>query len=164
ARATGSIKIPPAVMTPDTNFRLTSCLLGSDDCRPFLQLLREALGHPNSVSAPKFLHDFASSDGQQNQFWESMVYDFWIVGDDNGRKPLATRDAVVNKFAASAFTFFDGTAVPSALWGQWVPAEANLSLNTTSVAQFTFDFPLRAIVDAKLGIVLHARGVWLSQV
>jgi hypothetical protein len=160
ARASGSIKIPANLNTGHNNFYLTSCLLGSDHCRPFLVMLKQALGNPNSVGAPKFLHDFASAN---NGYYESMVYDFWVLGNDKGKKPLASRDQAVGRFGNGTFTFFDGTDVPAESWEQWVPPAAQLNLNTTSVTQFPFDFPVTVLFGEKLIVILKTKASWISQ-
>ena len=162
ARASGSIKIPAHLNTGQQNFCLTSCLLGSDHCRPFLIMLKMALGNPNSVSAPKFLHSFIHGSNGVDLF-ESMLYDFWIAGNDAGRKPLATRAEAVSKFGTGTFKFFDGTDVPVDRWGQWIPPEAKLTLdpNPLAMAESIFDVPVTLPFPGHHKEIL--RGHWLSQ-
>jgi hypothetical protein len=160
ARASGSIKIPPEVMTATTNVRLSGCQLGTDDVRPVLRMFKEALGFPNTVSAHKFLHVVASPDGQE--YWESLLYDFWVLGDDGGKSPLPSRDAAVAKFTSASFKFFDGTSVPAANWAKWIPPAAQLNLKTSSSVQTTFEFLMTAEVGANPVAVVHARGSWVS--
>jgi hypothetical protein len=157
ARNSGNIRIPANLNTGHTNVCLTSCLLGSDDCRPFLQLLKMALGNPNSVSAPRFLHVYVHPNG--TDLFEAMLYDFWIVGNDGGRKPLTTRDEAVAKFRAGAFKYFDGTDVPADSWAQWVPPAAQLKFDTAGQDESIFHVP----VLLQSGAFEMQEAHWLSQ-
>lgn len=161
ARASGSIKIPAQLNTGHQNFCLTSCLLGSDDCRPLLQMLKMALGNPNSVSAPKFLHSFVYGSNGVDLF-EWMLYDFWIAGNDAGRKPLTTRAEAVSKFGAGGFKLFDGSAIPVERWEQWIPPAAQLNFNPPALAETIFDFPVTLPFPGHHKEILHG-GHWLSE-
>jgi hypothetical protein len=163
ARASGSIKIPPALNPANANVRLSGCQLGTDDVRPVLQMFKEALGNPNSVTAHKFLHVMASPDGQE--YWESLLYDFTVLGKDSGKQPFASRDEVVAAFVGAHHKFFDDTDVPAGNWAKWVPLPpAPLGLNTSNVFQTTFAFPMTAEIPAGVTSTVHASGTWLSEV
>lgn len=160
ARASGSIKIPANLNTGQQNFCLTSCLLGSDHCRPLLIMLKMALGNPNSVSAPKFLHGFQHGSNGVDLF-EWMLYDFWIVGNDSGKKPLATRAEAVSKFGTGTFKFFDGTDVPVDRWDHWIPPQAQLALDSTVIVEATFAFPVTLPFPGHHKEIID--GHWLSE-
>jgi hypothetical protein len=139
-KASGSISIPTGLRGANTSFRLAGCMIGSEECKPFLTKLKEALGNPKSVSAPKYIHSLSSPDGLG--VYEFMCYAFRIVS----KEALTTRDKVVGAFGTlpdDQKQMLDGTAVPDDNWEKWVPAAAKLNLAPTTGKSFFFDFPVR---------------------
>jgi hypothetical protein len=124
-----SIRIPDDVRSPGTAVRLLSCSIGADECRPFLLLLKSAMGNPTRLTAPRFIHSY-EIQGDQKSVVELMFYDFFVAGANNGRARLATRDAVLGKFVDADLRYFDGTAIDPDLWDTWIPLPARLSLNS----------------------------------
>jgi hypothetical protein len=149
-----TIKIPPGVGSTNSNVRLGSCSLGSS--KPFLTVLKKALGNPKSVSAPRFIHEFAPSPRrflQPTDLYEVLMYEFFVVGKRLGRDPFATRDEVKSAFTGAGFKFYDDTtAVAAYNWDNWIPPEAQLELAPAIRQQIDFDLPLPLVVG----------GSWLS--
>lgn len=130
------INIPPHVLKPTTKFRMVSCLIGTDSCLPYLRLLMQALGNPQRVSAPRFIHTYVSLDGKN--VFEFMKYVFRLMS-----KTLPSRDEIVKKFKAAGnssdpqFRYIDGSKIPDANWEQWVPAASAVNSRT-----YKTDFPV----------------------
>jgi hypothetical protein len=125
--ASQSIRIPSGVKTANTNFRMEMCSLGADNDKPFLRKLKEALGSPKTVSAPRYIHSLSTIDGVS--YYEYMKYEFWAFGLDHGSKPQPNRDAVKAAFAAGGFQFSDGTNIPPANWETWLPVASKINLD-----------------------------------
>ena len=154
-----SIRIPPNVSTPNTSFRLEGCSLGSDGSVPFLQMLKQALGSPKSVSAPRYIHSLHTLDGVN--FYEFMKYEFWIFGKDNGTNALPDRDAVLAAFAAAGYKFSDGSSVPPKSWDDWLPSASKLNLDPT-IPQ-NLEVPIPVTLQKADGLpVPGALGNWVS--
>jgi hypothetical protein len=122
----GSIRIPPSIESPNTNFRLAGCLIGSKECEPFLKMLKQALGNPKSVSAPQYIHAFQTAPDGSSAF-EFMCYAYRIVS----KKALTTRDQVVGMFGNlpdDQKQILGGGTVPDENWEKWVPVAAKLNL------------------------------------
>jgi hypothetical protein len=150
-----TINIPNDVRSASTSVRLLSCSIGADQCIPFLQLLKSAMGNPSSVTAPRFIHTYALSS---DHIYEWMNYEFLVAG----RKPLLTRDAVVGKFGDAGFKYFDGTDIPGDVWEQWVPPAAKLTLKPALGQTVNMDYPVRIPAGSKFAAVLKAPAVWNS--
>src|SRR5664279_5616978 len=137
----GTIRIPPEIKSPNTSFRLAGCLIGSDECLPFLQLLKQALGNPKNVSAPRYIHAFNTAPDGSSAF-EFMNYAFRTVS----KEPLKSRDSVVGSFGNlpdDAIRTLDGTPVDGDKWDQWVPVAAKLKLDPTTSQELPVDFPVK---------------------
>jgi hypothetical protein len=143
--ASKSIQIPVDVATSSTNFRLQGCSLGSEETKPILQMLKQALVNAKSVSAPRYIHSLSSVDGG-NSYYEFMKYEFWTFGplDPDKPKPLPIPDraALLTAFAAVGHKLFDGTAVPQANWDIWAPSAAKINLDPTISQKFAFGVPV----------------------
>ena len=139
-----TIAIPSGVKDALTFVRLKSCLLGTDATQPLLVALRRALGNPALVTSPRYIH--ATFGPYLDGLWEFMLYQFAILGDDLGKNPLKTRDALVAKFAdpASGFKFVDQSNVPGSAWKDWVPAAAKITLAPSSSQDARVPFPVVA--------------------
>ena len=130
------INIPPHVLKPTTNFRMASCLIGTDSCLPMLKLFKQALGNPKSLSAPRYINSYRIFGGKD--VYHFMSYCFALVS-----KTLPARADIVKNFKAAgnssnpAFQFVDGSKIPDQNWDTWVPPAA--AVNSTS---FTFPFPV----------------------
>jgi hypothetical protein len=159
--ASKTINIPNDVRSANTSVRLLSCSIGADECRPFLQLLKSVMGNPSSLTAPRYVHSYGVSPGS---IYEWMNYEFWVTGEDQGRKPLPTRDAVVGKFGDANFQYFDGTDIPGEIWEQWVPPAAKLTLKPAVAQTLAWDFPVRIQIDAKFSALLKATASWIGGV
>jgi hypothetical protein len=113
-----TITIPASVKGPNTSVRLFGCLIGSQNCRPFLTLLKQRFGSPKNVSAPVYVHTTHSPDGGVN-FFEFMKNDFKIFNKDG----FTTRAQLIAAYKGSHQTFLiDGKPVPDANWETWIPA------------------------------------------
>jgi hypothetical protein len=159
--ASKTINIPSSARSPNTSVRLLSCSIGADQCRPFLQLLKSAMGNPKNLTAPRFIHSYGLSP---DSVYESMKYEFLVTGVNQGKAPLPTRDAVVGKFGAASFKYFDGTDIPAEMWEQWVPVAAKLTLKPAVAQVVNTDYPVRIQVDGNLSVVLKDRLTWTSGV
>jgi hypothetical protein len=128
---------------------------------PFLQLLKSVMGHPSSVTAPRFVHEYAVS---ADSIYEWMNYQFLVTGADLGRKPLPTRDAVVGKFGDANFKYFDGTNIPNEMWEQWVPPAAKLSLKPAVAQVVSTDYPVKFQLGRYFSAILKAKATWMNGV
>jgi hypothetical protein len=155
-----TIVVPPGVGTANTNVRLGSCNLGADDIQPFLKMLKQAMGNPKTLSAPRYIHAFHNPNG--TDYWESMRYEFEILGAQGGLAPLASRDAVVGKFGDAKLKLFDGTDVPLENWENWVPPAAQLTLKPNPKQEFDFPFNVQLTLGAVIPAVLDAGALWRS--
>jgi hypothetical protein len=154
-----TIVVPPGVGTANTNVRLGSCSLGADSMQPFLKLMKQALGNPKTLSAPRYLHAFHNPNG--TDYWESMRYEFEVLGTQGGLEPLTTRDSVVGKFGDAAFKLFDTTEVPIENWEHWVPPAAQLNLKPNPNQEFDFPFNVQLTLGG-IPVVLDASARWKS--
>jgi len=55
-----SAKLPTELNKPGTSFRIFGCIIGSDNSLPLLKLLKQTLGNPQAVVAPKYLYGVGS--------------------------------------------------------------------------------------------------------
>ncbi len=129
------INIPPHVLKPTTNFRMASCLIGTDSCLPMLKLFKQALKNPKSVSAPRYLHSYVVDGKDVTEF---MQYAFGLVS-----KTLPNHADIVQNFKAAgnssnpAFRLVDGSKVPDQNWDTWVPPASAVSSRS-----YKFPFPV----------------------
>ena len=156
-----TINIPNTVRSANTSVRLLSCSIGADQCRPFLQLLKSVMGNPSNVTAPRFIHSYGVSP---DSIYEWMNYEFLVMGAEQGKKPLPTRDAVIGKFGDANFKYFDGTDIPGEMWDQWVPSAGKLSLKPAVGQTVSTDYPVRIQVGSNFSAVLKAKVTWRSGV
>ncbi len=155
-----TIKIPAGVGTANSNVRLASCNLGSDESIEVLKVLKQALGNPKSVSAPRFIHSLYHPHG--TDFWEAMAYNFLILGDKSGTEPFTDRDDVVKAFRNAGLKRFDGTPVPAASWDDWVPSSLFLNLDPTTKWEIELNFPVKLVFLGGVTSVLDASRKWIS--
>jgi hypothetical protein len=139
------INIPPHVLKPTTNFRMASCLIGTDTCLPMLKLFKQALGNPKSVSAPRYIDAYMIIGGKD--VYHFMEYCFALVS-----KTLPARADIVKNFKAAgnssdpAFRFVDGSKVPDQNWDTWVPP-------ASAVSSRSFKLPFPVIIGSSLQIL-----------
>jgi hypothetical protein len=156
--ASKTINIPTDARTANTSVRLLSCSIGADPCRPFLLLLKSAMGNPKGLTAPRYIHSYGvSADTSYVHEW--MNYEFLVTG---GAKPLPTRDAVVGKFGDASFQYFDGTEIPGEIWEQWVPAAAKLTLKPAVGQTLKWDFPVTIPIGNGSVVILKTEASWTS--
>ncbi len=174
-----TIKIPSEVNKPDTQFWMLGCLVGTKRCENFLKLLKQALGNPHTVIAPKYVYQLRSvlSKGigatvqgvpDSQGFLENMAYEFRISSKD----ALGSRAEVVQAFQKAndsdppQFVDVNGTKIPSDKWGGWVPPEANLNLKPTTADGIAFDFyaGVRIAVVNGVNLLVNTknRALWIA--
>jgi hypothetical protein len=136
--ASGSILVSGDVMNPGGSFRLLGCLIGSDECLPFLRLLKQALGQAvKTLTASRFVHSFKVAEDGTGVF-EFMKYEHRIMT----KEPLSTRDKVVGTFGnADLRNDLDNSVVPLENWEAWIPAKNVLNLAPATSHNITFDVP-----------------------
>lgn len=112
-----------------TSMALTSMATNLRGCRigaaePFVDKLKEAFGNESPVTAPKHIdevYEFGSVG-----MMELLVYGFSLVS----KTAFADRAAIAAAFDAASLTFKDGSAVPTAMWTDWVPRDVTPGLRT----------------------------------
>ena len=137
----GSIRIPTDIESPNTNFRLAGCLIGSKECEPFLKMLKQALGNPKSVSAPKYIHSFQTAPDGSSAF-EFMCYAYRVVS----KKALTKRDQVLGLFGNlpdDQKQLLGGGTVPDENWDNWIPVAAKLNLAPSTSQDLAFHVPVK---------------------
>jgi hypothetical protein len=129
----GTIQIPASITGTTTNLRFKGCRIGSDDAKPFLELLKKALGNPDSVTAPKYFHGLLEHNG----IFEYMFYGYTVAN----KTPYPDRASLIAAFVAQAFTQgLDGTPVPDANWSAWL--KPSLDLKPANAHKVKFNFPV----------------------
>ncbi len=119
ATASHSVAIPDPLIgytsgDPVTHFvHFKGCNIGK--ARPFVEKFREALGDHVNVTAPLHFHGVTPARGQG--MFEYMAYEFIIRRKD----PFPDSAAAIAEFDAAGFKFIDGSDVPAANWGTWIP-------------------------------------------
>jgi hypothetical protein len=160
AQAANSIVIPPDVMTPSLKVRLASCQIGSDETLPVLTLLKQVMGNPKNIIAPRFIHAFAILP--TGDAVESMLYTYRVLS----KTALKTHDAVVGSFGNLTAPQVDGTPTPPENWALWVPKAALLNLNPSpnSGQQFPFDVLVNLVPPpiASLTSLNKDMGMWTA--
>jgi hypothetical protein len=114
----GSVTIPSALISnPDgttvpVRVHIKGCMIGA--AQPFVAKLKEALGNTVPVTAPRHFHGITSGPDGTHEY---LAYSFRVV-----RKTASPdRPSLLAEFGAKAFTFVDGSVVPAANWGTWIP-------------------------------------------
>ena len=113
-----TINIPPDIRTNGIKFHIKGCEIGSKTAEPFLALLKKALGNPQQITAPKFLHGLAP-DADRGVF-EYMLYDFIVYN----KTPVENTPTLVQMFQQKQFQTgveAGGTPVdiPPDNWKRW---------------------------------------------
>lgn len=121
-----TINIPPDIRTNGIKFHIKGCEIGSKTAEPFLALLKKALGNPQQITAPKFLHGLAP-DADRGVF-EYMLYDFIVYN----KTPVENTPTLVQMFQQKQFQTgveAGGTPVdiPPENWKRWVKYGLNLA-------------------------------------
>lgn len=117
------------------------CNLGK--ALPFLTKFREALGGNVNVTAPRHFHGI----WQHSDFgtWEYMAYEFQI----RNKAAFGTRAALLAAFDTGGFTFIDGSAVPTADWGKWVPKDIGKTVKLSVAGKLGVSIGKRKTIDAE---------------
>jgi hypothetical protein len=132
-----TINIPPDIRTNGIKFHIKGCEIGSKTAEPFLALLKKALGNPQQITAPKFLHGLAP-DADRGVF-EYMLYDFIVYN----KTPVENTPTLVQMFQQKHFQTgveAGGTPVdiPPDNWKRWV--KYGLNLAPADAHEVKFDF------------------------
>jgi len=146
-KTNGTINIPAAIRSATTSVHFKGCRLGNDDALPYLQLLKEALDNPTSVTAPKFFHGLYELSGgpSAGAVFEYMAYPYTVMNIT----PYPDTASLVAAFVAEGFTEqLDGTPVPDDNFKTWV--KSSLKLKPARAHKVQFNFPV-AITPATGG-------------
>ncbi len=119
AVTSGAVSIPTNV-NHDSAGDLTSMSLNIRGCRigvasPFVDELKDAFGNQSSVTAALHFHE-VYRQGRVGMF-EFLVYGFTLIS----QTAFADKAATVAAMDAHGFTYRDGSAVPTAVWTDWIP-------------------------------------------
>jgi len=147
----GGIKIPAAVKTANTDLHLKGCNIGAPQAKPFVVLLKHALGTPRHVTAPKLVHA-VKADGDRGVL-EHMDYAYEVVN----ASAFKTHDELIEAFKQGSLIggkFKRGVEaaatpedVPDANWKNWV--QKTLDLNPAVMDEIPFG--IRTRVDPAMG-------------
>ncbi len=116
----GSIKLTASISDANTCLHFKGCAIGADESLPYLRLLKQALGNPKQVTAPRFVYGL-NGDSPDGVF-EFMLYEFRVMS----LQRLTDYAAVTSAFQAAAtanpalFKLLDGSPVPAANWSKWI--------------------------------------------
>lgn len=132
----GTIEIPIGIRKPSTRFHVKGCRIGSDDCRPYLVLLKRALGNRSPVTAPRFFH--ALYNGSRGHF-EYMMHSYEI----NAKDAFKTHADLISAFQNANFRRLDGTQVEDADIARWVDRRLNLAPRAQQIVPITV--PVRIV-------------------
>jgi hypothetical protein len=140
-KASTKITLDASVRSADTSVFLFGCLLGSQECLPLITLMKQKLGNPKSVNAPRYVHATHSIDGAN--FFELMRYDFRILS----KAGFTTRDDLVKAFHDNTdFKYYidnPPTPIPPANWNNWIPPSPQLKpLDSTISYEINLSFPV----------------------
>ncbi len=156
-----SIKLPTGLNKPGTSFRILGCIIGSDNSLPLLKLLKQTLGNPQAVVAPKYLYAVGSLGGG---FLETMMYEFRILSPT----ALASRDAVKQAFQAGSnatppqFVDVNGTKISPDLWDTWLPSESQMQLKPATNHQIPFTVKASVPVLTNLSVQMNVPSLWVA--
>jgi hypothetical protein len=147
ATASHSIAIDDSVIgftagdpiTHSLHFR--GCNIGK--ALPFLTKFREALGDHVMVTAPKHFHGVWEHPAYGT--WEYMAYEFVLRRDSD----FANRADLLAAFDAEGFTYIDGSAVPTADWGTWVPKSIKSTVKLSVTGKLDAPIGKRKTIDAE---------------
>jgi hypothetical protein len=135
-----TLEIPVGIKKPTTRFHVKGCRIGADECRPYLTLLKRALGNKTPVTAPRFFHGFFR--GGLGHF-EWMGHSYEVKSKD----AIGRRDDLVKAFQQAQLTRLDGTPVDAAEIDRWVRRELNLS----PPAQHVVPLPVPVLIVPRTG-------------
>jgi hypothetical protein len=156
-----SIKLPPELNQPGTSFRIFGCIIGSDSSLPLLKLLKQSLGNPHAVVAPKYLYGVAHLAGG---FLETMLYEFRILSPT----ALASRDAVKQAFQAGSnatppqFVDVNGTKISPDLWETWLPSDSKLQLKPATKHLIPFSIKASVPISSSVSVQMNVSAFWIA--
>ena len=117
------------------------CNIGK--AQPFLEKFREGLGDHVMVTAPLHFHGIWEQKAYGS--WEYMAYEFVL----RRKSDFAKRADLITAFDAEGFTYIDGSAVPTADWGKWVPKKINKTVKTSVTGKLGVTIGKRKTIDAE---------------
>lgn len=121
-----TINIPPEIRTNGIKFHIKGCEIGSQTAQPFLQLLKKALGNPQQITAPKFLHAL-NPDADRGVF-EFMQYDFIVYSKTYApNTPTLVTMFQDQHFQIGVETGGTPVEVPPDNWKRWVKYSLDLA-------------------------------------
>ncbi len=156
-----SIKLPTELNKPGTSFRIFGCTIGSDNSLPLLTALKQALGNPQAVVAPKYLYAVGPLGGGS---LETMLYEFRILSPT----ALASRDAVKQAFQAGSnatppqFVDVNGTKISPDLWDTWLPSESQMQLKPATNHQIPFTVKASVPVLSNVSVQGNVPALWVA--
>jgi hypothetical protein len=158
-----SIKLPTELNKPGASVRIFGCIIGSDNSLPLLKQLKQSLGNPHAVVAPKYLYGVGSYGGG---FVETMLYDFRILSPT----ALASRDAVKQAFQAGSnatppqFVDVNGTKISPDLWDTWLPSASQMQLKPATRHQipFTVKATVPVLSNPSVTVKLDVQAFWVA--
>ncbi len=156
-----SITLPTELNKPGTSFRIFGCVIGSDRSLPLLKLLKQTLGNPQSVVAPKYLYGVAAWAGG---FVETMLYEFRILSPT----AMGSRDAVRQAFQAGSnatppqFVDVNGTKISPDVWETWLPSDSKLQLKPATNHRIPFTVKASVPVTSKVSMLMDFPAFWYA--
>jgi hypothetical protein len=118
-------------------FIINGCTIGQEKAKPFLLLLKEALGGKVKVVGFKYSERVSRTEPPLHGMLGSLEYRFSIfepteINDKN-------RNKLIQDFSDRDLRLFDNNRVPHYLWQKWIPDKA---LNRTGGHRFDVDVRL----------------------
>jgi len=156
-----SIKLPSELNKPGTSFRIFGCIIGSDSSVPLLKALKQSLGNPHAVVAPKYLYGVA---GLAGSFLETMLYEFRILSPT----ALASRDAVKQAFQARSnatppqFVDVNGTKISPDVWDTWLPSDSKLQLKPATRHLIPFTVKASVPITSNVSVQMNFPAFWIA--
>jgi len=156
-----SIKLPTELNKPPTSFRIFGCIIGSDNSLPLLKQLKQSLGNPHAVVAPKYLYGVAPLAGG---FVETMLYEFRILSPT----ALSSRNDVKQAFQAGSnatppqFVDVNGTRISPDLWETWLPSESKLQLKPATKYLIPFTIKASVPVASNVSVQMNVSAFWVA--
>ena len=101
--------------------RLRGCNIGK--ARPFVEKLRDAMtptGGTLNMTAPLHFDEFHDITGGTVEYL-AHKFSLKVAQQFLDAHGAADRPALLAAFDAAGFTYLDGTAIPTAAWGNWIP-------------------------------------------
>ncbi len=148
------LQAAPADPVQIITLRLRGCNIGK--AKPFIERLQKAMtptGGTLNVVAPLHYDEFHAIHGGWVEF---LAHKFTLrvakpFKDATGKDD---RPGLLTAFDAAGFTYLDGTAIPAASWGSWVPASIHPSADKWRQS-FDFTLDLDPAANGQTTVTLH---------